>query len=86
MTRWLRDFRENARSVFPWEGASKKEVGRRVLLVGEYIWRPRRLKGRPELRFDSWPVTIPRSVGLAEEDWLLKDSGVPARILSSRSH
>lgn len=85
MTRWLRDFRENASSVFPREGASKEEAGRRVLLVGEYIGRPRQLKGRRELRFDSWPVTIPRTVGLPEEDWLVKDSGGPARILSSRS-
>lgn len=86
MTRWLRGFRENASSVFPWEGASKEEAGRRVVLVGECIWRPRLLTGRPELRLDSCPVTIPRTVGLPEEDWLMKVSGVPARILSSRSH
>ncbi len=74
MTCWLRDLRENSSSVFPWEGASKKEAGRRALVVGEYIWRPTQLKSPPELRFDSWPLTIQLTVGPPEEDWLMKDT------------
>lgn len=44
LTCWLTDFRENSSSVFLWEGASRKEAGSRVLVVGESIWRPTRLK------------------------------------------
>lgn len=87
MTCWLTDLRERSSSVFIWEGASKKEVGRRVLVVRGRVWRPTQLKSPPELRFDlSWPLMIQLAVGLHQEDWLMKESGVLARILSSRSH